>query len=136
MAVFLLIAAKAYTGHSYPVERDKDVINNEESASMDIAHTNNEDKSNSNEEYAEYADDDEMSVYKLLENEDETILTEIEKLYTAFVHDHLNEVPLLRILAQKPHSLTIMVQPKHVHPNTMVRLLCIEYHINLSQLTG
>ena len=118
MAVFLMIAVMTFPGHSYPLERDKDVINNEQPS---ITHENNE-----NEDYAEYGDDDEMSVYKRLEKEDENILTEIEKLYTAFVHTHLNEVPLLSILAQEPHSLTIMVQPKLVHPNTMVRLLCIE----------
>jgi hypothetical protein len=135
VAIFLLIAVTAFPGKSNPVERDKDVINSEQIISMDISHKNNENESKLND-YAEYEDDDEMSVYKLLEKEDETILTEIEKLYTAFVHDHLNEVPLLRILAQKPHSLTIMVQPKLVHPNTMVRLLCSENHINSSQLTG
>ena len=123
VAMFLLIAVMALPGNSYPEERDKNVINNEEPA---ISNKNNENESHSNEDYVEYEDDDEMSVYERLEKEDETILTEIEKLYTAFVHDHLNEVPLLSILAQKPHSLTIMVQPKHVHPNTMVRLLCIE----------
>ena len=121
--MFLLIAVMAFPGNSYPEERDQNVINNEEPA---ISNKNNENESHSNEDYVEYEDDDEMSVYERLEKEDETILTEIEKLYTAFIHDHLNEVPLLSILAQETHSLTIMVQPKHVHPNTMVRLLCVE----------
>ena len=123
VAVFLLMGVMAFPSHSNPVERDKNFTNNEQPA---FTHKNNENESNSNEDYAECEDDDEMSVYKRLEKEDKTILTEIEKLYTAFVHDHLNEVPLLSILAQKPHSLTIMVQPKLVHPNTVVRLLYIK----------
>ena len=72
VAVFLLIAVITIPGHSYPVERDKDVINNEQPA---ITHDNNENELNSNDDYAEYDDDDEMSVYKRLENEDENILT-------------------------------------------------------------
>jgi hypothetical protein len=123
VSVFLLIAVMAFPGHSYPVERDKDVINIEKYA---ITHKNSDNESNSNEDFEEYNNDDEMSVYKSLEKEDETILTEIEKLYTAFVHDHMNEVPLLSILAQEPHSLTIMVQPKQVQPDRMVKLLYSE----------
>ena len=38
VAVFLLIAVITIPGHSYPVERDKDVINNEQPA---ISHENN-----------------------------------------------------------------------------------------------
>ena len=66
-------------------------------------------------------DDDDMSVYKELESEDYSILTELEKLYTAYMHETTHDTPLLSILDQGAHSMTILVRPRYHHPDTKVR---------------
>jgi len=72
-------------------------------------------------------EDDETSIYESIRDEDQDILTKIEKLYAAFKshehhHGHLPDLPLLSIVEQEPHSMTIRVKPKEVQPDTMVRL--------------
>ena len=74
----------------------------------------------------EYDEEDDISVYETIRDENHDILTKIEKLYTAFRshehhHGHLPDLPLLSIVEQEPHSMTIMVKPKEVVPDTMVR---------------
>ena len=66
-------------------------------------------------------DDDNLSVYKELESEDYSILTELEKLYTAYMHETKHDTPLLSILDQGEHTMTILVRPRHHHQNTKVR---------------
>jgi len=71
--------------------------------------------------------EDDISIYESIRDENQDILTKIEKLYTAFKshehhHGHLPDIPLLSIVEQEPHSMTIMVKPKEVKPDTMVRL--------------
>jgi len=81
-------------------------------------------------EYVDDSDDDEddeTSIYESIRDEDQDILTKIEKLYAAFKshehhHGHLPDLPLLSIVEQEPHSMTIRVKPKEVQPDTMVRL--------------
>merc|ERR1719233_2725699 len=67
-------------------------------------------------------DDDNMSVYKELESEDYNILTELEKLYTAYMHETSHDTSLLSILDQGAHSMTILVRPRYHHPDTKVKL--------------
>ena len=71
----------------------------------------------------EYNDD--VSVYESIRDENQDILTKIEKLYSAFRshehhHGHLPDLPLLSIVEQEPHSMTIRVKPREVMPDTMV----------------
>ena len=77
----------------------------------------------------EYDDDDgeedDISVYETIRDENQDILTKIEKLYTAFKshehhHGHIPDLPLLSIVEQEPHSMTIRLKPKEVMPDTMV----------------
>ena len=72
-------------------------------------------------------DEDEISIYESIRDENQDILTKIEKLYTAFKshehhHGHLPDIPLVSIVEQEPHTMTIMLKPKEVKPDTMVSL--------------
>ena len=74
---------------------------------------------------SEEEDDDDVSVYESIRDENQDILTKIEKLYSAFRshehhHGHLPDLPLLSIVEQEPHSMTIRVKPREVMPDTMV----------------
>ena len=76
------------------------------------------------EEYDD-AEEDDISVYETIRDENQDILTKIEKLYTAFKshehhHGHKPDLPLLSIVEQEPHSMTIRLKPKEVMPDTMV----------------
>ena len=132
---FLFLFITVILASPAPLERNKDAIHKqliEEKVDQMNSSASNIDDENpvqirtdieSEEEYVDY---DDISVYERLEKEDESILTEIEKLYTAFMHhehdhDHLHQVPLLSISEQEPHSMTIMVQPEQIQPDTMVR---------------
>jgi len=76
---------------------------------------------------SEEEDGDDVSVYESIRDENQDILTKIEKLYSAFRshehhHGHLPDLPLLSIVEQEPHSMTIRIKPREVMPDTMVRL--------------
>ena len=107
---YLLLCLLVCPSHSVPVER----------AGEHLGDSPGDSDTDSDEEYEGYANDDIMAVYKELETEDASILTAIELLYTTYVHDHIHDVPLLTILEQEPHSVTIMVKPKEMQPNTQV----------------
>ena len=106
----LLLCLLVCPSHSVPLER----------AGEHLGDNPGDSDTESDEHYEGYADDDIMAVYKELETEDASILTAIELLYTTYVHDHIHDVPLLTILEQEPHSVTIMVKPKQMQPNTQV----------------
>ena len=107
---YLLLCLLVCPSHSVPVER----------AGEHLGDSPGDSDTDSDEEYEGYANDDIMAVYKELETEDASILTAIELLYTTYVHDHIHDVPLLTILEQEPHSVTIMVKPKEMQPNSQV----------------
>ena len=76
------------------------------------------------EDYDEEIDDG-YSIYESIRDENHDILTKIEKLYTAFKsdehhHEHLPDIPLLSIVKQEPHTMTIMVKPKEFQTDTLV----------------
>ena len=134
---FLFLFIAVILASPAPLERNKDVIESKQPIKelfdqMHSSASNIDDENIENpvqittvlgkESEEEYDDHDDVSVYERLEKEDEAIFTDIEKLYTAFTHsDHLHQVPLLSIFGQEPHSITIMVQPEQIQPDTMVR---------------
>ena len=93
---------------SIPVGKDKD----------DLKELTNED--DFLEDFPEEEQRDKMWVYKSLKAEEEAYLNDIEKLYMAFIDHHGKEVPLLRNLDEEVHSLSFLVQPRELQPNTMV----------------
>jgi hypothetical protein len=83
---------------------------------------------NKNDE--DYDSESDLSIYESIHYENVSILTKIERLYNAFKsqtlqHDrhHWHEFPLLSIVETEPHSMTIMLKPKELKPDTMVKLL-------------
>ena len=59
--------------------------------------------------------------------EDIELLTKIEILYNAFKsqdhqHKHPHKFPLLSVVETEPHSMTIMVTPELLKPETMVNI--------------
>ena len=84
-----------------------------------------------NEKEEDYDSESDVSVYESIRDEKEAILTKIERLYNAFKsqahqHEHLHEFPLVSIVETEPHSMTIMVKPKQLKPDTMVACLDFE----------
>ena len=84
----------------------------------------------------EYEDDDDVSIYDSIRDENRDILTKIEKLYSAFKshehhHGHQPDLPLVSMLEQEPHSMTIRLKPREVMPDTMVRVNRIKVSRNL-----
>ena len=134
---------------SFTVKRNADFTDIDEEAVLDGTFVESED-SDDNPEHSQFSDDhihivadnefkvmlsaeeeydeedeDDVSVYETIRDENHDILTKIEKLYTAFKshehhHGHLPDLPLLSIVEQEPHSMTIMVKPREVVPDTMV----------------
>ena len=85
----------------------------------------------SDEKEEDYDSESDVSVYESIRDEKEAILTKIERLYNAFKsqahqHEHLHEFPLVSIVETEPHSMTIMVKPKQLKPDTMVACLDFE----------
>jgi len=76
---------------------------------------------------SEEYDDNNVSIYESIRDENQDILTKIEKLYSAFKshehhHGHQPDLPLVSMVEQEPHSMTIRLKPKEIMPDTMVRL--------------
>ena len=68
--------------------------------------------------------EEEVSVYDSIKDENTSLLTAIERLYN-MLHsqrgDHVGqEDPLLDLENTGPHSLTLRIQPRYLHPDTMV----------------
>ena len=149
---------------SFTVKRNADFTDIDEEAVLDGAFVESDDNEplNDNSEHAQFSDDhihivadnefkvmlsaeeeyekeDDVSVYETIRDENHDILTKIEKLYTAFKshehhHGHLPDLPLLSIVEQEPHSMTIMLKPKEVQPDTMVRyILDLSFLIEFKQ---
>jgi hypothetical protein len=150
---FLLFTAQQSL--SYTVKRNADFKDIDKEAGLDGALVESDDNQhfNDNSEYSQFRDDhihilannefkvmlssdeeyddeeeDDNSVYETIRDENQDILTKIEKLYTAFRshehhHGHLPALPLLSIVEQEPHSMTIMLKPREVQPDTMVRYI-------------
>jgi hypothetical protein len=148
---FLLFTVRQ--GLSLTVKRNADFKDIDEEAVLDGGVSNSDDNEhlNDNSEHAQFSEDhihivadnefkvmlssdeeyddkdeDDNSVYETIRDENQDILTKIEKLYTAFRsdehhHGHLPDLPLLSIVEQEPHSMTIMLKPREVQPDTMVR---------------
>ena len=147
---FLLFTVRQ--GLSFTVKRNADFTDIDEEAVLDGAFVESDDNEplNDNSKHAQLSEDhihimgdnefkvmlssdegyddedeDDVSVYETIRDENQDILTKIEKLYTAFRshehhHGHLPDLPLLSIVEQEPHSMTIMVKPREVVPDTMV----------------
>ena len=76
---------------------------------------------------SEEYDEDNASIYESIRDENQDILTKIEKLYSAFKshehhHGHRPDLPLVSMVEQEPHSMTIRLKPREVMPDTMVRV--------------
>ena len=75
----------------------------------------------------DYDSENDVSIYESIRNENVSILTKIERLYNAFKsqtlqheHHHSHEFPLLSIVEAEPHSMTIMLKPRQLKPDSMV----------------
>ena len=74
---------------------------------------------------SEEYDEDHASIYESIRDENQDILTKIEKLYSAFKshehpHGHQPDLPLVSMVEQEPHSMTIRLKPREIMPDTMV----------------
>jgi len=68
-----------------------------------------------------------LPIYDSIRNEQADILTQIERLYSAYQshssQSEGHEYPLVRLVASNPNSMTLMVSPKVFQPDVMIRLL-------------
>ena len=81
-----------------------------------------------NDEDYDSAESD-ISIYESIKDEKYSILTKIERLYNTFKshpvhhdldHDHDHDLPLLSIASKEPQSITIMIKPRQLKPDTIV----------------
>ena len=75
--------------------------------------------------YSEESDDDfYLSVYDSIRDSSPEILTAVERRYKSHKQHHHDELtPLLSLITKEPHSMTIMMKPKKMEPESQVRLL-------------
>jgi len=78
--------------------------------------------------------EDDISIYESIRDENQDILTKIEKLYTAFKshehhHGHLPDIPLLSIVEQESHSMTRQSWSSLKRSN---QILWSDCHMNVS----
>ena len=79
-------------------------------------------------DYPEYSEDSEddfyLSVYASIRDSNPEILTAVERRYKSHKqHHHEDLTPLLSLVTQEPHSMTIMMKPNKMEPESQVRLL-------------
>jgi len=74
-------------------------------------------------EYSEDEVTDYESVYESIRDEIPELLTEVERKYKTHIQHQHGESPLLSLVTREPHTMTIMMQPMKMEPNTKVRLL-------------
>jgi len=80
-------------------------------------------------DYSVYSEDGEddfyISVYDSIRDSSPEILTAVERRYKSHKQHHHDEdqSPLLSLVTQQPHSMTIMMKPSKMEPESQVRLL-------------
>jgi len=95
---------------------------------------NNTDPSYDYNDYDDYESDndddtiDYESVYDLIRDELPEVLTQVERKYKTHIQHHHGEHvhgehPLLSLVSQEPHTMTIMIKPNKMEPEIKIRLL-------------
>merc|ERR1711997_1303913 len=79
-------------------------------------------------DYSVYSDESEddffLSIYDSIRDSSPDILTAVERRYKSHKqHHHEDLTPLLSLVTQEPHSMTIMMKPSKMEPESQVRLL-------------
>ena len=75
--------------------------------------------------YSEESEDEfYMSIYDSIRDSNPEILTAVERRYKSHKqHHHEDLTPLLSLVTQEPHSMTIMLVPSKMEPQSQIRLL-------------
>jgi len=75
----------------------------------------------------EYSEDEDLtdyeSVYDSIRDEIPELLTQVERKYKTHIQHQHGESPLLSLVTREPHTMTIMMKPMKMEPNTKIRLL-------------
>ena len=81
------------------------------------------------EDYPVYSEESEedffLSIYDSIRDSSPDILTAVERRYKSHKQHHHDEdlSPLLSLVTQEPHSMTIMMKPSKMEPQSKIRLL-------------
>lgn len=75
----------------------------------------------------EYSEDEDLtdyeSVYDSIRDEIPELLTQVERKYKTHIQHQHGESPLLSLVTREPHTMTIMMKPMKMEPNTKVNYL-------------